>query len=314
LGLVVNVVVLATVIGPAFYPTVVAASGDPPPTTIRFGSEIELVKATVQPTRIRSGDPVEVDLEWRAIRTPNRDWSVSLGLVDGAGTTLTRVQSWPEGGRAPTSAWQPGVVYLDRYVLSPRWSSADPQLATVWLNLYDASVLGGPSLPVADPRGKPIGNGVVIGRVKLVPSDQAGLRPSVPLRASFGPSIELLGYDATTESRQLRLTLYWRDEAVVPDDYTVFVHVAEPTGRVLAQHDGPPRGGTYPTTAWEPGEVIRDTHLIDLGGVPAGTYPVLVGIYSPRTGARLVVRLASGSGVPHDALPLYDLRVSPPGD
>jgi hypothetical protein len=62
----------------------------------------------------------------------------------------------------------------------------------------------------------------------------------------------------------------------------VFVHVVDASGRLVAQGDGPPLGGAYPTSLWEPGELVEDEYVL---GAASGR--VLIGLYRPDTGERL---------------------------
>ena len=309
-GVAIDVGVLSAIIVPAFYPRSTGAVGSAPTGGVRFGDAIELLDYQVSPARLGPAGTVEVDLDWRLRGAPVAvDEAVSLGIVGDGNATLAKVQTWPQQGRAPTTGWQPGRVYHDHYALRPSWSSADPQLASVWLNLYDAAVLGGPSLPVTDGDGKPLGHGIVLGQVKLEPSDRQVPVPAEAVGARLGSSIELVGYDVARDPQRVQVTLYWQDLAAVSQQYTVFVHVAAADGRVVAQNDSPPRGGAYPTTAWEAGETIRDRHTVALAGVPPGTYQVVAGLYVRSTGERLPVRSASGLAVPNNAQPLFDLTV-----
>ncbi len=79
-------------------------------------------------------------------------------------------------------------------------------------------------------------------------------------------------------------------------DYTVFVHVLDVTERRVAQGDGPPLQGWYPTSAWASGQVIADRRRIVL---PPDTPPqdlrVAVGLYSPTDGVRLPVYDQAGA-------------------
>jgi hypothetical protein len=71
-------------------------------------------------------------------------------------------------------------------------------------------------------------------------------------------------------------------------DYTVFVHLMSADGRLVAQHDGPPLGGTLPTSDWDKGDTVYDQ--IDLAlpkDVAAGDYSLVLGMYRGDTGARL---------------------------
>jgi hypothetical protein len=75
---------------------------------------------------------------------------------------------------------------------------------------------------------------------------------------TLGQLIDLLGYDLVRQGELMRLTLYWQTRRPVPHDYTVFVHCLDADGRRVSQQDQQPLGGFYPTSLWQPGEVIAD--------------------------------------------------------
>ncbi len=117
---------------------------------------------------------------------------------------------------------------------------------------------------------------------------------------TLGGQIELLGYDLEVGGRKLEvgdwelgvgdfeLTLYWRARAAVENDYTVFVHLVDQGGKLWAQGDSVPVGGMYPTSAWLPGQLVEDRHVIQVDpAAPPGSYRVLVGLYDPATLERL---------------------------
>jgi hypothetical protein len=112
---------------------------------------------------------------------------------------------------------------------------------------------------------------------------------------TLGEKIELLGYglkagDGELGIEDFELTLYWRVRAVVENDYTVFVHLVDQEGKLWGQGDGVPVGGMYPTSAWLPGQLVEDRHVVQVDpAAPAGSYRVLVGLYDPATLERLEV-------------------------
>ena len=122
--------------------------------------------------------------------------------------------------------------------------------------------------------------------------------PSVALDCHIGQGIVLRGYDLSRDriaaGGKLTLTLYWEPLAIPERDYTVFVHLAGADGRPVAQRDGYPLGGRYPTGLWRPGEVIRDAVELTVPADASGTYRLLVGMYDPRTLERLPVGGTAG--------------------
>jgi len=57
----------------------------------------------------------------------------------------------------------------------------------------------------------------------------------------------------------------------------------------VAQKDGPPAGGVYPTGLWDAGEIIKDEVSISLDALKLGRYDLVVGMYDFATGVRLPV-------------------------
>jgi hypothetical protein len=77
------------------------------------------------------------------------------------------------------------------------------------------------------------------------------------------------------------VTLYWQSKSRAPDDYTVFVHLVDVSGALRAQQDSAPRGGTYPTSIWEPSEIIVDSYTLPIPRDAAGAdYRIEVGMYT----------------------------------
>ncbi|MCA9922687.1 MAG: hypothetical protein KC421_09950, partial [Anaerolineales bacterium] len=89
---------------------------------------------------------------------------------------------------------------------------------------------------------------------------------------------------------QLRLALHWQSLAALDENYTVFVQVLDAQDRIVGQMDAWPLQGTYPTTAWTPGEQVTDPYVVQLDGVLSpGAYRLQVGWYLLATVRRLPV-------------------------
>ncbi len=110
-----------------------------------------------------------------------------------------------------------------------------------------------------------------------------------PVEADFGP-ISLLAYEVLErEDGGLNLILHWRCLERMETNYTVFVHLLDAEGNIVAQGDSPPVQGHYPTTMWTVGEIVRDEHPL-VGSPEALTQGVrfAVGWYSAQ-GDRLEI-------------------------
>lgn len=129
-----------------------------------------------------------------------------------------------------------------------------------------------------------------------MPAPSATLRasPAVTMTTSLADGITFLGYDLGPARPQpgdkLDLTLYWRAATTPGRSYTVFTHVLDGNGAVVAGWDNQPCHATCPTDAWQPGEILRDEYAIPLPATLApGTYTLEIGLYEPGTGARVPV-------------------------
>ncbi len=115
----------------------------------------------------------------------------------------------------------------------------------------------------------------------------------------------------TAPGKKLVLTLVWKAYTPLVTDYTVFTHLIGPDGRMWGQWDNPPVRGTYPTSQWSAGERVFDQYAIPVDAqAPKGDYHMLVGLYEPSSGRRLVVLDESGQVV-GDAVPLNQPVIIP---
>jgi hypothetical protein len=111
----------------------------------------------------------------------------------------------------------------------------------------------------------------------------------------FGASgqIALLAYtlDELKPGEERKITLFWQRMSSAPIDtaYKSFVHVAndESDQARIAQHDEMPMRSQFPTTCWQPNQIVADVVPLRANpDAPPGEYPVFVGLYDPLTNQR----------------------------
>jgi 4-amino-4-deoxy-L-arabinose transferase-like glycosyltransferase len=118
-----------------------------------------------------------------------------------------------------------------------------------------------------------------------VTPDDARNWPIWPAPATMGPTIQIAGAEVSRSEGALAITLVWQALAEETRDLTMFVHLEDGSGTVVAQTDRPPAG--YPTTEWRPGELVVDRVTVPLpAGLAPGTYRVTTGFYYLPTLAR----------------------------
>jgi 4-amino-4-deoxy-L-arabinose transferase-like glycosyltransferase len=111
----------------------------------------------------------------------------------------------------------------------------------------------------------------------------------------FDDQIALLDYDVEQVGLEWRVVLHWQAMEWPERDYTVFVHLRDGS-HIVAQHDGQPTDGCYPTSLWRPGDVVVDTHVVnvDTAWEWGGDSLLAVGLYQWPTLERLPAFLPSG--------------------
>jgi hypothetical protein len=125
----------------------------------------------------------------------------------------------------------------------------------------------------------PAGDTTSLGRIVLPPAGPCSIPDNAG--ATLGEAVRLAGYAVKPDG----VRLCWEALRPLDADYTVFVHVLDASGALVAAGDGPPNSGLYPTTAWATGERVDDWHPVV---VPVGAW-VEVGLYRLDTGERLAV-------------------------
>ena len=91
------------------------------------------------------------------------------------------------------------------------------------------------------------------------------------------------------------MTLYWQATAPLDAELKAFVHLRDQENRTVAQVDAAPLQGFYPTTVWQPGEILNDTQRLALpDDLKPGRYRMVAGLYDAKTGQRLSVLDAAG--------------------
>jgi hypothetical protein len=252
------------------------------------GAGLTLLGANLDTSSVRPREPIHLTLFWRADRDPEFDVTVRLDLGESA-----LYQDGPVRGSYPTHLWTAGEIVVDRYAVRPGLEVA-PGSYPLRLALLDSD--GAILLET------------VLGDVTVRAVERVFEAPAVarPVGAVLGDAVELVGIDLQpaepSPGDALTLTLVWRALAEMDISYTVFTHLVDADGRTVAQHDGVPAGGTYPTTLWASGEVVADAHVLDLpADLSPGALQLEVGLYLVESGTRLGI---AGSGDDAVRLPL----------
>lgn len=249
------------------------------------------------------GDVAEVDAG-RALRfslglqrdegTPprNLEWS----LICDAGAARKGELPW---GPSDPAQWARGARYEVRYAA-----------------VFDAELPPGPCRFFVQPpddaeRALEVAKVTVVQRSRQFESTRD---PQIPLAVQVGDFGRLIGADLScaicTAGQSLEVTLTWQGVDQAPVDATAFVHLVGPEGRLWAQSDQRPALGAAPTDTWLPGEIIIDTHTLDVPhDAPHGIYALYAGLYSAKSGVRQPV-VVSGVRSAEQRAPLGSIQIS----
>ena len=249
----------------------------------RFGDVAELLSVTPAARSAAAGVTLPVEICWRALAATDTNYTIFLQAVGPNETIVADRYTYPGLGSYPTAIWQPGDAFCDNVALPIPADLAQTLVYRLAVGLLDDAA--DQRLPATDRDGNPAPP--FVDQVRLVadepavtdtpPSGNAAIR----LAGAGFPSLWQPGSDHT-------VLLRWYAAESVGTDYTVFLHLRDAAGQLVAQADGPPLDGWYPTSQWTAGEWVTDAHTFALpADTPPGNYRLVAGLYDPATGARL---------------------------
>jgi hypothetical protein len=189
-----------------------------------------------------------------------------------------------------------------------RESAYTPEELTVQVGLYDFTS----GERMTRPDGESF---VIVGGVKLVTAQHTEV-PN-PLSINFGGQMALVGY--AVENRvvapedTLKLSLYWEAVQTMEANYTISVQLLGEGGTNIGQIDSWPRGGDYPTSAWDPGDTIEDTMEIPISaGAAPGVYNVQIVVYQLNEAGEIerLARITDDGRIVDDFILLTEIRVA----
>jgi hypothetical protein len=269
------------------------------PVEANFYDTIKLLGYELSTRRPQPGEVLSMTLYWQSLQTVNRRFMIFNYLYDADNNLWLANEYESPPIRLGTAAWVPGEIVTDE---AKMW--LDPKIPagiyTVHVGLFVELGDDQIRLPlVIDGEVSDVSH-VALGPIKIGGPPPAitveSVRPQRETNVLLGGVVSLVGYDVAPQQvsesatpAPLEVTFYWQALATMNDDYTVFVHIKNEAGEVVAQKDGPPAGGIYPTSLWDIGETIEDETVVPLDRLEPGSYELVVGLYDPVTGERLTV-------------------------
>lgn len=268
----------------------VEAQLEEPITFVLPNGRMQLVGVEMEADQhIEPDEPVVVTAYWQLTDAVLADYLSSAHLLGRDFESVGSVNRHPALGMIPTSRWQVGEIYQDVYHIYAQDDAALPTQLAVSLSLYDLEASR--PVPATNPEGVLI-DPLLVGEKAFLHADEPSAPdPNQVLQIPFADGVNLIGVDlpeTAVSGSIVPITFYWQANETLPTDYTVFVQLLDGNREWIAGADAPPVNNFFPTTGWQKGDVVDDTHWLTIPAeLPAGEYPVLVGLYDPATGARL---------------------------
>ncbi len=207
--------------------------------------------------RYSTGDRVRLKLYWQVMEQSSIDKSILLTLVDDNRQEIGRYTTYPGAGSLRTSRWQPGAIYPDEYIINIDHSAYgrypfDLHVAWEDIESEDKIFATDEAGDVIEPVLLNIG-AVVTARSTSAVSDVNEI--PVDRQPKFDDAILLESFQLDLELNEI--ILVWKAETSPSESFTVFAHMLDEDGNILAQADAAPR---LPTKYWRWGESYTTYH------------------------------------------------------
>jgi 4-amino-4-deoxy-L-arabinose transferase-like glycosyltransferase len=249
---------------------------------VEIGPGLALLGVDFDSPTLHAGQSLSLPMQWR-VTGPQPGLNLRLTLKQ-ADYTAEIVQ--PLGPAwYPSQAWRPGRTVRDQSRFSlPGGLPAGDYRATLAVVEADTGQVRGEA---------ELGTVNIVDRLHTFHLPDTG----TPVDAEWAGGIRLARAavpERGAAGAPLTVTFVWQAGEPTPRNWKIFVHLIGADGVPVAQGDAYLLAGEALTSTWRKGEVIVDTHTIDLPpDLPAGEYRVRVGFYDEPTGERLP--LADGS-------------------
>lgn len=241
------------------------------PVAWQNGMLLDSVSLSARASTLHGGDVALVQLNWSAPQPIDRRYKISLQILDARGQVIAQHDGEPAGGSRPTHTWQAGEQIVDNHAV-PISFGTPPNDYQLVLVIYDAET--GTRVRQAN------GDTLLLGTVRVARTDTAVplsvLRVQYPTAISLGP-LTLVGYDLYRQGYRhapdtplnpgdlLHVTLYWLAPDPLPAGWPMDQTFSLRLGDQLLTASL--AGGTYPTSQWAPGELVRgDFDVLYTGG------------------------------------------------
>jgi 4-amino-4-deoxy-L-arabinose transferase-like glycosyltransferase len=231
-----------------------------------LNGEVEVLDYTL-PDSLRRDQPLRALVRWRVAKPVAGERTLVLHLVDENGTLWSQGE---EMGHLPEQ-WRAGdaVYQLFEVPLPPGIPAGRYQARLVLARE------GGDPLPVIQ-EGRLAGIFLPLGEVALMP-DGRFIQPIAARGVPFGQALQAIAHSkaqaVAVPGGKVQLAVTWQAKAKMEEDYAVVIELADGEGSVRERYEMP-LAYQYPTSEWQPGEVVQASYPLPLRSLPSGPYRI----------------------------------------
>lgn len=260
-------------------------------TNLHFGP-VSMLGYRVEQSTVEPGGMLWVDACWLGDEKIAEDYLVFVQLLSENDLIAAQRDTFHGLGTFPTSQWNPGTAFCDRYPLRVRDTAPAQKTSQIAIGLYRAS---GERLDALID-GKLVGDNFrFVGPSIAIPSGRA--RFDYNWDRALALTDYRLDKTAVRAGDHIGITLNWRASA--PTNSVVTVQIMDGNGKMIGQSD------QLVTTPVDTRDILISPYA------EAGLYEIKVGVYQPAPIENLPLyhngRRQQGS----DLLSLWSLRVLP---
>ncbi|MFQ5576754.1 MAG: glycosyltransferase family 39 protein, partial [Anaerolineae bacterium] len=246
--------------------SVVAPQSDTHPgPRLNFARKLQADVALPVAAHFESGRGIiPVAVTWTALADLERDYLITLKLVDPTGEIWAKRDARPQANQRAFSGLRAGQTLADRHGLL---ISAGTPPGTYTLRLSLGEPGDAPPLDLVGDDNQPQGVEATLMTVAVDPARQplgvAALDAQTPVNIPFGKMLNLTGFSvgewSVKTGQTLPVNLFWQSRAAPLPPLTTFVQLQDDAGRAVALTERPP---AYPTPRWTAGTLLRDLHRL----------------------------------------------------
>ena len=227
------------------------------PAEIDYAADVRLTDYRLDRQRLTAGENLRLGLRWQLDAAPELPLGLNINLLD--------VNANPIASSFPVftpETWDD--LNAETYHVMALPKTLDPGLHRIEVS--------------AEYRAGRLDRHVVAEIIAPFLLDEVDQSEGIDTLAS----VVLHQHEITqADDGNLQIRLFFGVTEPPTTDYQIFLHLTPLDSPVpVAQADGPPLSGRYPTTYWYPGDIIRIERTISLTDVPAGEYRIRAGFYT----------------------------------